>query len=131
MTGDAAVYLLKAQELLAVAESEYAAGRHQNCANRAYDACYQAAVAAPIDAGIRPKGPRWGHDTVQAVFMGELVNRRKLFPGELRDTFDRLVGFRETADDEVIFVSEVQAARALRRARSFVRAVVARGEFKP
>jgi uncharacterized protein (UPF0332 family) len=118
-----ASYLAKAEESLFGAESEHANQRYQNCANRAYYACYQAAVAALLQAGIRPRGARWGHDTVQAQFAGELINRQKRYPAELRDTFDRLFLLRQTADYELELVSEIQAARAIRRARSFVAAI--------
>src|SRR4051794_40670101 len=95
---DALAFPAKAEECLAGAESEFANRRFQNCANRAYYACFQAAVAALLQAGIRPLGPRWGHDTVQALFVGELINRRKLYSGEMRDTFERLISIRLTAD---------------------------------
>ncbi len=120
---DSLIYLVKAEESLFGAESEYANRRFQNCANRAYYACYQAAVAALLDADIRPSGSRWGHNTVQAQFVGELINRRKRYPADLRDTFERLVILRQTADDAADFVSEIQAARSVRRARTFVAAV--------
>jgi uncharacterized protein (UPF0332 family) len=120
---NSALYLVKAEESLSGAESEYANRRYLNCANRAYYACYQAGVAALLQAGIRPSGSRWGHDTVQAQFVGELINRRKRYPSELRDTFERLYLLRQTADYAASLVSEIQAARAVRRARAFVTAV--------
>ena len=40
------LYLAKSREAMAVAESEYANGRYNNCANRCYDSTLQAAVAA-------------------------------------------------------------------------------------
>lgn len=121
--GSNTTYLYKASESLAGAESEFANRRYQNCANRAYYSCYQAAVAALLHANIRPPGKRWGHDTVQAQFVGELINRRKRYPSKLRDTFERLFLLRQTADYASDFVSEIQAARALRRAREFVTAI--------
>ncbi|MBX3069006.1 MAG: HEPN domain-containing protein [Thermomicrobiales bacterium] len=121
--GDSELYLLKAEECLSGAESEFANRRYQNCANRAYYACYQASVAGLLRAGIRPSGSRWGHDTVQALFVGELINRRKQYPSNLRDTFERLFLLRQTGDYAADFVSEIQAARALRRARDFVSTV--------
>lgn len=120
---NSALYLVKAAESLTGAESEYVNRRYQNCANRAYYACYQAGVAALLHAGMRPSGSRWGHDTVQAQFVGELINRRKRYPSELRDTFERLYLLRQTADYAASLVSEIQAARAIRRARAFVTAV--------
>jgi uncharacterized protein (UPF0332 family) len=118
-----AIYLVKAEESLLGAESEFANRRYQNCANRAYYACYQAGVAALLQAGIRPSGSRWGHDTVQAQFVGELINRRKRYPSDLRDSFERLYLLRQTADYAVGLISEIQAARAIRRARAFVTTV--------
>jgi uncharacterized protein (UPF0332 family) len=60
--------LAKADESLAGAISEYVNGRYNNCANRAYYACFQAAVAALAPAGVdRPhQAEQWGHDFVQA-----------------------------------------------------------------
>ena len=39
-------FLVKAEESLAGAESEYVNGRYNNCANRCYYACFQAAIAS-------------------------------------------------------------------------------------
>lgn len=112
----AEAFLRKAEESLAGAESELA--------NRSYYACYQAAVAALTQAGIRPGGSgQWSHSAVQAQFVGQLVNRRKRFGSEFRDILSRGVALRETADYDVDDVSEIQAARALRHAKSFIAAV--------
>lgn len=116
-------YLDKAQESLAGAESELANRRYQNAANRAYYACYQAAVAALHREGIQAPGKRWGHDTVRAQFAGELIRRRKMYPSELRDTFERLGELRQRADYAAMPVLELPAARAVRRAKEFVGAV--------
>ena len=62
MDDEAAVYQAKAEESLAGAEVEFASGRYNNSANRAYYACFQAAVAALIRAGVRPTGGgEWSH----------------------------------------------------------------------
>jgi len=55
-------FLAKAQESVAGAESEFAAERYNNCANRCYYACFQAAIHALLKAGIQPQGKRgqWG-----------------------------------------------------------------------
>ena len=120
----AEAYLAKAVESLAGAESEYANRRYNNCANRAYYACFQAAVAALVRAGIGPSGSgRYDHDAVQAQFVGELINRRHRYSPELRDTFERLLRLREVADYRTDVVTETQTDRAMRRARSFVDAV--------
>ena len=123
------LYLAKAEESLAGAESEYANSRYNNCANRAYYACFQAAIAALVRASIRPPSARgqWGHDSVQARFAGSLINQRKLYPSDLRDALERLFGLRQAADYEPAGVSQTQAFRALQRSQSFVRAIQQRG----
>ena len=115
----------KAGESLVAAESEYANGRYNTCANRCYFSCFRAAVVALLRAGIRPHGEEreWGHGFVQAQFAGQLVTRRKLYSRALRDTVPQLATLLETADYEPDFVSQTRAARALRRAQEFVAAV--------
>ena len=121
------IYLFKAETSLAGAVSECANGRYDNCANRAYYACFQAAVAALVRAGIGPPGQaeRWGHDFVQAQFIGELINRRKRYSSTLSETLIRGLRLRQIADYKAERVSEVQASRGLARAREYVAAVVA------
>ena len=46
MEQDITIYLAKAEESLRTAESEFANGRYNSCANRCYYACFQAAIAA-------------------------------------------------------------------------------------
>ena len=123
------IHLAKADESLAGAVSEHANGRHNNCANRAYYACFQAAVAALVRAGVGPAGQaaQWGHDYVQAQFVGQLINRRKRYPSALRETLLRGLRLRQTADYKTERVTEVQASRALARARELVTAVRAEG----
>ena len=122
---DTVVLLEKAVENLASAVSDHAAKRYNACANRAYYACFQAAIAALIRAGVTPgnRDGTWGHGYVQSRFAGELIGRRKLYPAVLRDTLARLEELRERADYHMIHVSEVQSARAVTRARTFVQAI--------
>ncbi len=122
---DATLYLAKAEESVAGAESELANARYNNCANRCYYACFQAAIAALLRAAIAPTSGRgqWGHDFVQGQFVGLLVNRRKLYPAELRDTLALNLKVRQAADYDLDQVTETQASRALRRTQRFVAAV--------
>jgi uncharacterized protein (UPF0332 family) len=94
------IFLEKAQASLAGAESEAANARYDNCANRAYYACFQAAVAALLRAGIRSPNPQghWSHLFVHGQFVGQLVNRRKLYPSGLRDTLQHTYQLRQAAD---------------------------------
>ncbi len=123
--------LTKAAESLLGAESEFAAGRYDNVANRCYYACFQAAVAALEAAGIRPAGGRkaqWSHSAVQAQFSGLLINRRKQYPSSLRSVLSDLFILRQLADYARESVSEAAARQSLRQSRDFLAAV--RGKWK-
>src|SRR5438046_1607955 len=121
----ATVYLEKAHESLAGAETEFSNRRYNNCANRSYYACFQAAIAALLRAGIQPPGAgsAWSHDFVPAQFVGQLINRRKLYPTSLRDVLARNYLVRRTADYTEDAVSLTEASRALRRTRDLVSAI--------
>jgi uncharacterized protein (UPF0332 family) len=120
------IFLIKAQEALAGAESEFANGRYNNCANRCYYSSFHAAIHALETAGLTARADQgaWSHEAVQAGFAGQLIQRRKLFASDLRSVLLRNQALRNTADHERHWVTEVQAARALRRTRTFVEAVV-------
>ena len=121
--------LAKAAESLAGAEREFAAGADNNCANRAYYACFQTAIAALLSAGIGPSpgGDKWRHEAVHAQFTDRLINRRKRYPSQLRGTLEAGARLRARADYSDDDVPEIQAARGLRQARAFVAAVRERG----
>ena len=119
------LYLIKAEESLLGAESEFTHGRYNNVANRCYYACFQAAVAALHQAGITPCGNRsdWGHAFVQAEFVGRLINRRQLYPAELHQVLARHITLRHTADYAPEMVLQTQTVRTLRRTRDFLTAI--------
>lgn len=118
-------YLSKARESLTSAEVDYAAGRYNSCANRAYYACFQAAVAALLTEGLRPPNPRgeWSHEFVQSQFNGLLIARRKRYPVTLRRILRDTIEVREKADYTPSAVSARVAGRVLSAAHSFVRAI--------
>ena len=107
------------------AESEFVNERYNSCANRCYYAAFQAAIAALLQAGIRPREPQgaWGHAFVQAQFAGELVNRRKRYPTAFRDTLVSLHALRRTADDESAPVNPTRVSRAVQQARDVVQRI--------
>jgi uncharacterized protein (UPF0332 family) len=93
----------RAQESLASAKADAAAGRYNCAANRAYYAAFQAAIAALIHTDIAPDGGQWQHRFVNGQFSGKLVRRRKLldkaFPAMMDDLFRmRVVGDYEPAN---------------------------------
>lgn len=118
-------YMEKAFESLAGAESEIGAGRYNNGANRCYYACFQAAIAALMRSGVSPLGAQrqWSHAFVPAQFVGQLINRRKVYPPSMRDTLSRTYMLRQTADYADDAVTQVEAERALRRTRDFVQTI--------
>lgn len=119
-------FLARALESLAGAESEFATGRYHKVANRAYFACFHAAIFALQHTGVRPQGGIWRHGFVQAQFDGLLVNRRTMYPTELRGVLTRNADLRRLADYRQEPIGRTEAERALRRTRTFVTAVRAR-----
>jgi uncharacterized protein (UPF0332 family) len=120
------VLLDKALDCLMSAEAEIASGRYDNAANRCYYACFQAAIAALEAAGFRPSGgsqPRWSHESVQALFVGVLINQRKRYPSNLRSVLSQLSTVRLTADYTRTRVSGREARRVLRQSQMFVAAI--------
>jgi uncharacterized protein (UPF0332 family) len=130
MEQDLTIYLAKATESLLTAESEFANGRYNSCANRCYYACFQAAIAALLREGIRPAG-QWSHAFVQAQLVGVLINQRKRYDPELRRVLADNQSLRDRADYRPELVTATQAGRALRRTRAFVAAVRQGGGVAP
>ena len=118
-------YLAKAKESLASARADNGARRYNSAVNRAYYAAFQTAVAALIDAGIRPANDDWGHRFVMSEFSGKLIRRRKLMPRELRSTLGELFDRRVMADYSAENVSAGDAGGAVKRAGQLLGAVSA------
>jgi len=125
-------FLVRARESPLGAESEFVNGRYNNVANRAYYACFQAAIAALVLADIRPLGGKadWSHQFVQGQFEGVLIGRRKKYPSALRSTLPELRFVRHQGDYRRGPVNRSQASRALERANRFVMAVERTGEIR-
>jgi uncharacterized protein (UPF0332 family) len=126
MDQDITIYLTKAEESLRTAESEFANGRYNSCANRCYYACFQAAIGALLAEGIRTRG-QWSHEFVQGQFVGRLINQRHLYETQLRRVLSDNQTVRDKADYRPELVTATQASRALQRTRMFVAAVRQRG----
>ena len=116
-------FLSKAREALAGARAELVNKRYNNAANRAYYACFHAAIAALLDAGVRPHEQSWSHSFVQAQFSGLLIHRRKLYSSELGSVLSKNQDVRSDADYKALTVSKKESQRAVERARLFVAAV--------
>ncbi len=118
-------FLIRARESLLGAESEFRKGRYNNVANRAYYACFQAAIAALVLADIRSPAQKgdWGHEFVQSQFEGILIGRRKRYPSGLRSLLPELRSLRHQADDKREPTTRSQASRSLQQANHFLMAV--------
>jgi len=121
-------FLIKAQKSLAGAESEFNNGRYNNCANRCYYACFQAAIHALLGKRVRPRGKqgRWEHGFVQSEFADKLINRQKVYPADLSDVLMCTMTSRHIADYSEDFLTQKEAARNLDRARRFVGAILSK-----
>jgi len=126
MKQDITIYLVKAHESLLTAESACANGRYNSCANRCYYGCFQAAIAALLREGIRPRG-QWNHEFVHGQFVGVLRNQRHLYDTPLRLVLSDNQRRRDTADYRAELVTAPHASRALRRSRTCVAAIRQRG----
>ncbi len=74
-------FLDKAKDNLAVARLCYENGFYDACANRAYFATFQGAVAALTEKGI--KRGKYDHKWVQAEFAEKLIKRQKSVSGQI------------------------------------------------
>ena len=129
MAEQAPIYLSKALESLEGAKSEYINRRYNNCANRCYYSCFQAAVHALEQAGVTSSGnlPTWSHKGLQSAFVNQFIRRHKVYPSELRSVLQLNYELRQAADYSDDVVSEVQAIRAVRRSQAFIEAVQEQG----
>jgi uncharacterized protein (UPF0332 family) len=125
-------YLAKAHENLTGAESELQHGRTNSCARSAYYASFHAAIAALLHAGLTAPEPArgWGHDWGHASFVGQQIQRRKLYQASLRRILPDLLALHHTGNYRATHVSQREAQHAVGSAQILVQAVTAhvRGE---
>jgi uncharacterized protein (UPF0332 family) len=122
-------YLNKARASIAGAELELEHRYYDSAVNRAYYACYQAAVAALVAEGVPPVVERyWPHDIVHVRFPSVLIDERGRYPRSQRGTLKAIFDERLKADYEPDNVSPSTAGEAVRRARVFVDLVSAQVE---
>ncbi|HBY93740.1 MAG: HEPN domain-containing protein [Ardenticatenaceae bacterium] len=116
-------YLDKAQQSLRGAESELEQRRFDNTANRAYYACFQAAVAALMAADVLAQTEAGGiisHQTVHSSFSGLLIRRRKVYPLRLARVLQDLLRDCIIADYRAVPISASRAARLVGQCQAFV-----------
>jgi uncharacterized protein (UPF0332 family) len=121
--GESQLFLDKALESLASAHADFAAARYNSCANRAYYAAFQAAIAALIQEGVSPRGGEWSHRFVMSEFSSTLIRRRHIVRSSLSSALNALMEKRNVADYESRSVSKQESRRSLRRAGEIVSVV--------
>ncbi len=121
---DVDVMMDKARESLASAEADLAARRFNSCANRAYFACFQAALSVMIHQGMASANSTIAHQTVATQFAEQLVRRRKLFPARITGELYDLMVWRHQADYQTAPISSRRTREAVRRASQFLEIVL-------
>ncbi|MCP4110226.1 MAG: HEPN domain-containing protein [Desulfobacteraceae bacterium] len=116
-------FITKAKQNLKAAELLFENELYDASANRAYYAALHAAVAALANIGIKADD-RISHETTQANFSGELIRRRKIYPGNLKSYLADLQRIRNDADYKLKFVSKKVALKQVKKAKEFVTKVL-------
>jgi uncharacterized protein (UPF0332 family) len=111
-------YLIKAKENLRIALLSFEQECYNACANRAYFAVFQAAVAALLHNGIT-RG-RYDHKWVQSEFNEKMIKRRKVYPGRIKPYLMEMQTIRNIADYEHHTVSKKDAADQLLKAQEMI-----------
>jgi len=111
-------FFYKAKDNLKVAQWSFDNGYYDACANRAYYAALQAAVAALADKGI--KRDRIDHKWVQAEFSGKLIRSRKVYPTKLKSYLMDMQRVRDDADYSGENISRKKAAEQLRKSEEML-----------
>lgn len=112
-------FLEKALQNIEAAQILLEARLYDAAVSRAYFAAYQAARAALLKIAKRKEDD---HGRVQAAFAEELVNRRKVYPGQ-GSVLNDLMVYRHAADYDELGLSAKRAQRQVRKAEAFVRAI--------
>jgi uncharacterized protein (UPF0332 family) len=119
-------YLSKSLDSLAAANDLYQKGCYDDCASRAYYACFQIAIIALqfygiIDADVRSHN----HKSVISKFVKCLINEKGIYSTAIRPYLKELQDLRHTADYELEeSISRDQAKELIRKANEFHRLVV-------
>ncbi|MCP4113745.1 MAG: HEPN domain-containing protein [Desulfobacteraceae bacterium] len=114
-------FLNKAKENLKIAQLSFEHDCYNACANRAYFASFQAAVAALADKGIRNE--RNEHAWVQSEFNFQLIKRRKIYSGKLKSYLLNMQDSRNIADYSGDSISKKLARKQLSRATEMIYAI--------
>ena len=110
-------FLEKAKENLKAAQLLFDNALYNAMANRAYYAVFHAAIAALAAAGYNLQ---MRYEAVHSMFNGELIRRRKLYPGDLSSYLKDLQDTRNDADYSMKQISKKVASKILTKTERFV-----------
>lgn len=108
----------KAKRGIEDAKLLFNAERYDAAANRAYYACYHAAIALLARFSIEHKENP--HAWVQAQFSSEIIHRRKIFPREMNPYLQDIRRVRHAADYSEDALSRKTVTHQLKQAKYFV-----------
>jgi len=111
-------FFSKAEENLKAARLLFDSGLYNACANRAYYAVLQAAIAVLASKGF--KRDRIDHGLVQADFSQRLIKRKKVFPSKFRSYLMDMQTVRDQADYSVRDVSKRLASKQVSRSEEMI-----------
>ncbi len=114
-------FLSKAKENLKIAAISLDHEYYNACANRAYFAAFQAAIAALISRGAE-RG-KFDHKWVQAEFSRKLIKRQKIYPAKLKSYLLEMQIIRNRADYEQHHVNRKTAFKQSSMAEEMVRII--------
>lgn len=111
-------FLDKAKENLKIAQLSLDNDCYNACANRAYFASFQAAIAALADKGIRSEKNE--HAWVQSEFTLQLIKRKKVYPAVLKKYLPNMQIERNVADYSKNHISRKVALKQLSHAKEMI-----------
>ena len=111
-------FLSKAEENLKAARLSFDSGLYNACANRAYYAALQAAIAILASKGFRRD--KIDHGLVQADFSQRLIKRTKTFPSKFRSYLMDMQTVRDQADYSVKDVSKRLASKQVSQSEDMI-----------
>ena len=88
-------FLKRANENLKAAELLFEAGLFNASANRAYYAAFHISISYLFSKGYKPM---IDHRNVLSLFINEFINKKKIFPSNLKKIFHELQYARNYAD---------------------------------
>src|SRR5262245_5544875 len=115
---DCSMAVGRAQESLRAAALCLREGYVKSAASRAYYAMFQAAQVVLAQAGLART--TWSHSSLQAAFVTELIQRRKIYPAVFRSALASGLEARQEADYGHAGVSQKMAQRLVQRATAFI-----------